>query len=101
VQCRAQPLLPLPPVHLDQCHGCPKGESPSLGDELRRPSGAATTTQFEFITCGWTTNPNFPVPGTDVGQLRPFESVPCVGYFFVPPLDRESEPWTWLVPPAA
>jgi deferrochelatase/peroxidase EfeB len=59
------------------------------------------TTQFEFITRAWTTNAEFPVPGTGVDQLRRFESVICGGYFFVPPLDSPSQPWSWHVPPAA
>jgi deferrochelatase/peroxidase EfeB len=56
------------------------------------------TTQFEFITRGWTTNPNFPQPGTGVDALRQFERVLCGGYFFAPPLRRPREPWSWVVP---
>jgi deferrochelatase/peroxidase EfeB len=63
--------------------------------------GRTITTQFEFITRAWTTNPNFPVPGAGVDALRAFESVLCGGYFFVPPLQRVREPWSWTVPAGA
>lgn len=56
------------------------------------------TTQFEFITRAWTANPDFPVPGTGVDLLRPFESVLCGGYFFVPPLQRGDQAWSWRLP---
>jgi deferrochelatase/peroxidase EfeB len=58
------------------------------------------TTQFEFITRAWTTNPNFPSPGAGVDAFRQFEHVLCGGYFFVPPLD-DREPWSWHVPDAS
>jgi deferrochelatase/peroxidase EfeB len=56
------------------------------------------TTQFEFITRAWTTNEQFPRPGAGVDALRAFEHVLFGGYFFVPPLQRAHEPWSWLVP---
>jgi deferrochelatase/peroxidase EfeB len=56
------------------------------------------TTQFEFITRAWTTNPNFPAPGTGVDSLRAFEHVLAGGYFFVPPLQTATQPWTWALP---
>jgi deferrochelatase/peroxidase EfeB len=60
--------------------------------------GRTITTQFEFITCGWTTNPNFPQPGAGVDALRQFEHVLCGGYFFAPPLARSNQPWSWKLP---
>jgi Dyp-type peroxidase family len=59
------------------------------------------TTQFEFITRGWTTNPDFPRPGTGIDALRQFERVLCGGYFFAPPLARANQPWSWVVPAAS
>lgn len=57
------------------------------------------TTQFEFITRGWTTNANFPTPGAGIDAFRQFEtSVLSGGYFFVPPLHNAAEPWRWIVP---
>jgi len=56
------------------------------------------TTQFEFITRAWTNNPDFPFPGAGIDTLRAFETVLCGGYFFVPPLARPSQPWSWVVP---
>jgi Dyp-type peroxidase family len=59
------------------------------------------TTQFEFITRAWTTNPNFPTPGAGVDAFRQFEtSILCGGYFFIPPLGHARQPWSWIVPPA-
>jgi deferrochelatase/peroxidase EfeB len=57
------------------------------------------STQFEFIVRGWMNNPNFPRPGSGIDRLRAFESrVLCGGYFFVPPLEHPTLPWSWLVP---
>jgi deferrochelatase/peroxidase EfeB len=58
------------------------------------------TTQFEFITRAWTANADFPFPSAGVDALRALESVLCGGYFFVPPLGRSTQPWSWIVPPA-
>lgn len=60
--------------------------------------GRTITTQFEFITRAWTTNPNFPRPGAGVDLLRQFETVLGRGYFFVPPLRHARQPWSWVVP---
>jgi deferrochelatase/peroxidase EfeB len=60
--------------------------------------GRTISTQFEFITRAWTTNPNFPDPGAGVDLLRSFESVLCGGYFFVPPLTAPCSPWSWALP---
>ena len=62
--------------------------------------GRTISTQFEFMTRGWTINPNFPRPGTGVDPLREFEQVLCGGYFFVPPLATRNQPWSWVLPPA-
>jgi deferrochelatase/peroxidase EfeB len=72
-------------------------------EELRRglvfvAFARTISTQFEFITRAWTTNPNFPQPGTGIDQLRQFETVLCGGYFFVPPLSATCEPWSWVLP---
>lgn len=58
------------------------------------------STQFEFITRAWTTNPDFPHPGAGVDALRGFEHVLAGGYFFVPALEHETRPWSWRVPKA-
>jgi deferrochelatase/peroxidase EfeB len=64
--------------------------------------GRTITTQFEFITRAWTTNPNFPSPGAGIDAFRQFETtILCGGYFFVPPLKRREQPWSWVIPPQA
>jgi deferrochelatase/peroxidase EfeB len=60
--------------------------------------GRTITTQFEFITRAWTTNPNFPHPDAGIDALRRFEHVLAGGYYFVPPLQRANEPWSWIIP---
>ncbi len=60
--------------------------------------GRTITTQFEFITRAWTTNPDFPTPGAGIDTLRNFEQVLSGGYFFAPPLERERDPWSWTLP---
>jgi deferrochelatase/peroxidase EfeB len=59
------------------------------------------TTQFEFITRAWTTNPDFPRAGAGKDAFRQFETVLGGGYYFVPALRKASQPWSWIVPPAA
>jgi deferrochelatase/peroxidase EfeB len=59
------------------------------------------TTQFEFMTRAWTTNPNFPRRDAGIDAFRQFEHVLCGGYFFVPPLTSGSKPWSWHVPDAS
>jgi Dyp-type peroxidase family len=60
-----------------------------------------TSTQFEFIFRAWLRNPEFPQPGTGPDRLLfgllP-ETVHCGGYYFVPPVRRSNEPWTWVIP---
>jgi deferrochelatase/peroxidase EfeB len=61
--------------------------------------GRTITTQFEFITRAWTTNPDFPTPGAGIDAFRQFEtSVLSGGYYFTPPLASPNEPWAWVVP---
>lgn len=76
----------------------------SVGHELQRGLvficfGRTITTQFEFITRAWTTNSNFPFEGAGPDPLRSIEQVLCGGYFFVPPLTKPSQPWSFALPP--
>lgn len=59
------------------------------------------STQFEFITRAWTTNPNFPVPGAGTDPIHDIETTLCGGYFFVPPLTRTRDPWSYQLPDSA
>jgi hypothetical protein len=60
-----------------------------------------TSTQFEFILRAWLRNPHFPTEnaGTDrlLFNLLP-ETIPCGGYYFVPPVRDRNRPWTWSLP---
>jgi deferrochelatase/peroxidase EfeB len=58
------------------------------------------STQFEFIVRGWMRNPDFPTQGAGVDQLfgKLGEQVLGGGYYFVPPLEHKTQPWTWKVP---
>jgi Dyp-type peroxidase family len=60
------------------------------------------STQFEFIVRGWIRNSDFPEPGSGVDDLfgRLAETILGGGYYFVPPLTRKTEPWTWALPAA-
>jgi deferrochelatase/peroxidase EfeB len=60
--------------------------------------GRTLSTQFEFITRAWTTNPDFPAPGTGVDTLRQFEQVVAGGYFFIPALNNPHDPASWHIP---
>jgi deferrochelatase/peroxidase EfeB len=62
--------------------------------------GRTITTQFEFITRAWTTNPDFPRPDIGKDNFRRFETVLGGGYYFVPALAKASQPWSWIVPEA-
>lgn len=78
----------------------------AAGEALRRGLvflcyARTISTQFEFITRAWLTNPDFPHPGAGVDRLKAFDTqVLAGGYYFVPPLDDHRHPWTWHVPPA-
>jgi Dyp-type peroxidase family len=58
------------------------------------------SSQFEFIVRGWIRNPDFPEPGSGVDDLfgRLGETILGGGYYFVPPLEKKTEPWTWRLP---
>jgi deferrochelatase/peroxidase EfeB len=60
--------------------------------------GRTISTQFEFITRAWTTNPDFPRPGAGVDPLRAYEQVLCGGYFFVLAISNANKPWSWTLP---
>lgn len=59
------------------------------------------STQFEFIFRAWIRNPDFPAPGTGEDALL-FGTLPEQilggGYYFVPPLEHKTKPWTWHLP---
>jgi deferrochelatase/peroxidase EfeB len=60
------------------------------------------TTQFEFIFRAWMRNPNFPAVSNGVDRLFSFEPVVLAGgYYFVPPLEKSGQAWTWIIPTAA
>jgi deferrochelatase/peroxidase EfeB len=59
------------------------------------------STQFEFIFRGWMRNPDFPEQGKGVDALlfeKLGEEVLGGGYYFVPPLEHKTQPWTWKLP---
>jgi deferrochelatase/peroxidase EfeB len=62
------------------------------------------STQFEFIFRAWLRNPDFPQQGAGLDRLLfnvlP-ETVLCGGYYFVPPVRKSIEPWTWALPDTA
>jgi deferrochelatase/peroxidase EfeB len=64
--------------------------------------GRTISTQFEFIVRGWMRNNDFPTQGAGVDPL--FGKVAATilggGYYFVPPLEHKTRPWTWLLPEA-
>jgi Dyp-type peroxidase family len=64
--------------------------------------GRTITTQFEFIVRGWMRNADFPVPGAGIDPLfgKMGDTVLGGGYYFVPPLTRKTEPWSWALPDA-
>jgi deferrochelatase/peroxidase EfeB len=58
------------------------------------------STQFEFIVRGWMRNNDFPTQGAGVDPLfgKVGETILGGGYYFVPPLEKKTEPWTWKLP---
>jgi Dyp-type peroxidase family len=62
--------------------------------------GRTLSTQAEFIRRAWINNKDFPHVGAgpDLLMSRFIESrLVCGGYYFVPPLEHEHEPWSWRV----
>lgn len=64
--------------------------------------GRSITTQFEFIVRAWIRNNDFPSPGAGVDPLfaKVGEKILGGGYYFVPPLEHKTQPWTWKLPAA-
>jgi deferrochelatase/peroxidase EfeB len=64
--------------------------------------GRTITTQFEFEVRAWMRNPDFPFPGAEVDPLfaKIGETVLGGGYYFVPPLEKKTEAWSWALPNA-
>lgn len=61
--------------------------------------GRTLSTQFEFIFRAWMRNPNFPNEGAGPDRLFQFENrVLAGGYYFVPPLEHRTRPWSWIIP---
>lgn len=61
--------------------------------------GRTLSTQFEFIFRAWMRNPNFPKEGAGPDRLFQFENrVLAGGYYFVPPLEHRTRPWSWIIP---
>jgi deferrochelatase/peroxidase EfeB len=59
------------------------------------------STQFEFIFRAQLRNPDFPEPGAGPDQLlfgTLSDTVLCGGYYFVPPIEESTKPWTWRLP---
>lgn len=59
------------------------------------------STQFEFIFRAWLRNPDFPAPGAGEDALLSgtlTEQILGGGYYFVPPLEHKTKPWTWQLP---
>jgi deferrochelatase/peroxidase EfeB len=57
------------------------------------------STQFEFIFRAWMRNPNFPEHGAGEDRLfRHEKQVITGGYYFVPPLTSQNQPWSWDLP---
>jgi deferrochelatase/peroxidase EfeB len=64
--------------------------------------GRSITTQFEFIVRAWMRNKDFPVPDAGLDPLfsKVGEAVLGGGYYFIPPLEHKTRPWTWILPEA-
>ncbi len=58
--------------------------------------GRTISTQFEFIVRAWMNNADFPTPGAGLDRIREFDQkVICGGYYFVPPREHKTQPWSW------
>ena len=78
---------------------------PQDGGSVRRglifvAFGRTITTQFEFIVRAWMRNSDFPFPGAGIDPLfgKVGDTVLGGGYYFVPPLEKKTQPWTWKIP---
>ena len=61
--------------------------------------GRSLSTQFEFAVRAWMRNPNFPAQNSGPDRIFRFEKqVIAGGYYFVPPLERRTQPWSWILP---
>lgn len=60
------------------------------------------STQFEFIVRGWMRNKDFPAldAGMDPLFTKVGDTILGGGYYFVPPLEHKTQPWTWKLPAA-
>ena len=58
------------------------------------------STQFEFIVRGWMRNKDFPTLDAGVDPLfaKVGDTILGGGYYFVPPLEHKTQPWTWKLP---
>lgn len=62
--------------------------------------GRTLSTQVEFVQRAWINNPNFPQSGAGRDLLLDRFVQPRLvsgGFYFVPPLTKASEPWSWTV----
>lgn len=64
--------------------------------------GRSITTQFEFIVRAWMRNKDFPTPDAGIDPLfsKTGETILGGGYYFVPPLEHKTRPWSWVLPDA-
>jgi deferrochelatase/peroxidase EfeB len=61
--------------------------------------GRSLSTQVEFIMRAWLKNPNFPSINAGNDPLLQLESqVLAGGYYFVPPVVDQGQPWNWALP---
>ncbi len=60
--------------------------------------GRTISTQFEFIERAWRNNPDFPHQGVGVDRFRAFEQVLSGGYYFIPAISHQRQPWSWVLP---
>jgi Dyp-type peroxidase family len=58
------------------------------------------STQFEFIVRGWMRNKDFPTLDAGIDPLftKVGDAILGGGYYFVPPLEHKTQPWTWKLP---
>jgi deferrochelatase/peroxidase EfeB len=61
--------------------------------------GRTLSTQAEFVQRAWMNNPNFPhvEAGTDLLTRFVQPRLASGGFYFVPPLTKQSQPWSWVI----